>query len=131
VADRSPKAIELVERAQASMSAGRTRTALAEAWDAANASVRSGDDTSLAAAGALAHEIGASASGRMRKRAETLHSYCTHSLTDAREHNRTGSLLDRLFRRRPVRATKTCPGCEGRVEAEARFCPSCGRPLEG
>jgi hypothetical protein len=120
----------LVARARTTLSAGRPRAALGEAWDAANASLRAGDDESLAAAGALALEIGGSARGRTRRSAETLHSFCTHSLTDARASNRRGSLFDQLFGRKPKQATRPCPGCAAHVEAAARFCPSCGRELD-
>jgi lipopolysaccharide biosynthesis regulator YciM len=113
------------------MAAGRTKTALAEAWDAANASLRVGDDESLAAMRALALEITGAAAGRTRKRAETLHAFCAHSLTDARDATRRGSVLEQLLGRRAREATKACPACGDRAAARASYCPSCGFRFPG
>ena len=126
---RTPQAAALLGRARRTLAERGVKAAIGDAWDAANAALREDDHVTLAGVRALALELAEKAEGRTRGRAETLHRYCDHSLTDAWEFRRS-SILGMLFPGGLPGRRRSCPACSARVGHDARFCPSCGIELD-
>jgi hypothetical protein len=122
MAERSESA-EALERARAAFANGRIGPSVRHGWSAALAAIHERDAEQLGAVLVLARWVEEQASGRWRKRAETLGAYCSAALDGGLEVESRAPWLGRLFARE---RTKQCPDCAETVKAAARVCRFCG-----
>jgi hypothetical protein len=119
------------ERARALLAAGKGKRALQEAWDAAQAALRRGDQDGVEVMRDIAREIAAQTSGATAARATQLAAYCQHCLDGVGGGIRAQSILQRLFGGRRKSTIKRCPDCAEEIQADARVCRFCGFRYEG
>src|SRR5260370_10136118 len=115
MAERSESA-EALERARAAFANGRIGPSVRHGWSAALAAIHERDAEQLGAVLVLARWVEEQASGRWRKRAETLAAYCSAALDGGLEVESPAPWLRRVFA--PARA-EPCPHCAGTVKASA------------